>query len=277
MSHNLCYGKDASCSACCGINNIDLSQDEKKERLLENTRNFLEINLSDQALVLKFRSSGEDYLKKLMIRPDVYICPFIGFTGEMSNKTGCLLNRDGSPHDQVKVIEAPLHFSFYGENICKTYDCVGKQNILSIISQKESGDASPGELRRGIFDILTRNLQDWRNNGENHRALFGNLDPLTYGKFISNHNLVSTCQKIIEKHPGVENALIDQIVEKLEKTEIPVTSFEMSLTFEFFTDEQLWHVLGTLFYRQGYIFEAFEITDQGKLLGNEIKVKSGIC
>ena len=235
---NACYTEKFSCSACCGLYNIRMNPEEKKNWMIENTRKFLNLNLSNREQVLTFRRSGEKFLKSLMIRPDVYICPFLGITGNTKNQTGCLLNPAGSPHDQVKNIEAPLSFSFYGESTCKSYDCSGKQNLNIKIPEKIQ-NSNPG--------------------------LF------TYGRFISNHNLLETCRKIIDQYPGLEKPLLEQVFTRLENSEIPVTSFEMVLSFECFTDEELWHVLGMMFHFEGYVFEKFQFTKKGEAEGIEFK------
>jgi hypothetical protein len=263
--YNVCYGEGISCSACCGINNIGLTGDEKKKWLHENTNRFLNINVLDSHEVLNFRHSGEEFLKKIMLRTDVYVCPFMGFTGKTGRQTGCLLNIGGSPHSQIRETEAPQHFSFYGESICKSYDCLGKQSIHTAILQDD------GAFYRRLLAFLGARL-DAAEYDINPQK----FDCLLYNKFISNHNLVAVYQKIVCQNPKLEKALLVNIIQKLENTEIPVTSFEMPLTLEFFTDEQLWHVLGTLFRPEGYIFEAFEITPLGIEEGNQIKLASEI-
>lgn len=184
-----------------------------------------------------------------MIRHDVYICPFLGFTDQKTQKTGCLLHHDGSPHEQVKMMTSPQHFSFYGENICKTYNCISKQRFNS----------TPESFHGILEELLTKNITS-----------------LTYSKFICNHNLVAVVQKLTGIFPALSKSLLIQILHTLEETEIPVTSFEMPLTLEFFTDEQLWDVLGMLFLYDGYCFESFKITETGIKAGKKIKAKVGV-
>ncbi|MDH4263422.1 MAG: hypothetical protein OEV78_10305 [Spirochaetia bacterium] len=261
-NYNLCFNGFASCSACCGLYNIDLNQNDKKKWLIENTQNFLRLDLNDRTQVLKFRNAGEDHLQKLIIKADVYVCPFMGFIEAMPDKIGCLLH-DGSPHEQVKMIESPLSFSFYGESVCKAYDCINKQYMNEMLAHKNSNDLSVELLDRmytSFNDVLRSNFID-------NPGLF------TYGKFISNHNLWAACVKIVEKNPGSEKNLMSYVIKNLDKKEIPVTSFEMPISFDFFTDEEIWHVLGTLFSSEGYIFDAFKITQSGKDDGEKLKVQ----
>lgn|GEM_PF-2483333 len=261
MSHyNVCYGEKTSCSACCGLNNLALTGGEKIQWLSKNTREFLELDLLNSKEVLKFRYCGEESLKKLMIRGDVYVCPFLGFTGGITGQTGCLLNPLGSPHPRIGQCQTPQHYSFYGERICQSYDCIAKQTLGTAMVKEE------GDLYRRMFSFLGIQLDD-----KNYEVSSPAINPLTCSKFIANHNLIAVYRKIVEKNPAMEKPLLEIILRSLEITEIPVTSFEMPLTLDFFTDEQLWYVLGMLFQPQGYIFEAFQITREGIDKGNSLK------
>ena len=240
---NLCFSENVSCSACCGINNINLNQREKKKWLISNTNNFIKVNLHNRGEVLSFRETGERFLKNKMIRPDVYTCPFLGFVNQDKLLTGCLLHNGGSPHPQIHLISSPQQFSFYGENICQTYNCLNKQDILAKFK---------------VDNLLIAN-----------KAIMGNS--LVYSKAACNHNLLAVFQKLVKHDESIVEKLESIVIKKLEETEIPVTSFEMLLTLEFFNEKELWHVLGTLFTKDGYIFNAYHITPAGILIGERIR------
>ncbi|MBX3722906.1 MAG: hypothetical protein KF713_13785 [Turneriella sp.] len=46
---------------------------------------------------------------------------------DASMRTGCLLHPQGSPHPQIGLWAHPQNFSFYGEGICLSYDCLAKE------------------------------------------------------------------------------------------------------------------------------------------------------
>jgi hypothetical protein len=240
---NVCYNLLNSCSACCGLHNINLPVSEKISWLRKNSSLFLSLDLSDRASVINFRHSGEQFLQPKAIRKDVYICPFMGLAPDITNaarlKTGCLLHKTGSPHNQIKGSESPQNFSFYGESICKSYDCLSKQSI------------SP------CFDLI-------------HEVCKSN-DSLTYGKIVSNHNLLHICLKLSDNNMEYFKKLLRYIVEILKSAEIPVTSFEMSLDLTSYTQPELWSVLGTMFDNKGYLFDAFQVSEQGVETGKKIE------
>ncbi|MDH4199385.1 MAG: hypothetical protein OEV66_03305 [Spirochaetia bacterium] len=240
---NPCYCDTASCSACCGLHNIRYTHAEKKIWLESNTREFSKIDLKNRSMVLKFRETGEKALREKMIRPDVYICPFLGITDPKNLKTGCLLHESGSPHSQIKMVSHPQSFSFYGESICKSYNCLAKQDF----SQPR-------------INVIR----------------FTRGDSLTYAKITANHNLQKVLYRLRILYPEFFENIFAVIVETLALNEIPVTSFEMPLTLDFFSDEELWYVLGMLFTEKGYYFDAFQIMEEGALLGKQTRKKMGI-
>ncbi|MCX7632196.1 MAG: hypothetical protein N2Z22_02550, partial [Turneriella sp.] len=61
-------------------------------------------------------------------RQDIYVCPFVGIVS--GKKIGCLLHPKGSPHPQIQLWPHPQNFSFYGESICLSYDCLVKERML---------------------------------------------------------------------------------------------------------------------------------------------------
>lgn len=117
-----------SCSACCGIYNLDFSVAERQAWLNENTRQFLALDLGCAENIVHYRHEREAATLPRRIREDVYVCPFIGFVA--GNKTGCLLHPHGSPHPQIGLWQHPQNFSFYGEGICLSYDCLAKERQL---------------------------------------------------------------------------------------------------------------------------------------------------
>jgi hypothetical protein len=53
--------------------------------------------------------------------------PRVASRPDASLRTGCLLHPQGSPHPQIGLWEHPQNFSFYGEGICLSYDCLAKE------------------------------------------------------------------------------------------------------------------------------------------------------
>jgi hypothetical protein len=241
---NSCFGENHSCSACCGLHNLALSGDEKKTWLRKNTRDFLALEKPDRKTLLAFRRSGEAFLQNLAIRHDVYNCPFIGLINTAETRTGCLLHKDGSPHPEIRNLDSARCCSFYGESICQTYDCLAKQG------GRHSG-----------FPALVQAVENYSS------------DFLTYGKLACNHNLVQIVEKLCRVYPEIRDNLVQAVIHRLDITEIPATSFEMPLAYEFFTPDDLWSVLGMLFENRGYVFEVFEITPSGITLGRQLRKK----
>lgn len=92
--------------------------------IAENTKTFLALDISKAETLVSYRKEREAVTLPQRIRDDIYVCPFVGFTS--GNKTGCLLHPQGSPHPQIGLWEHPQNFSFYGEGICLSYDCLAK-------------------------------------------------------------------------------------------------------------------------------------------------------
>lgn len=124
---NPCMGSDHSCSACCGIFNLRKSDTERREWLRENTRLFLSTDIGRAENIVAFRREREAVTLNHRVRDDIYVCPFLGFIDADEKKTGCLLHPAGSPHPQIHLWEHPQNFSFYGEGICLSYDCLAKE------------------------------------------------------------------------------------------------------------------------------------------------------
>ncbi len=115
-----------SCSACCGIFNYKGGDEERRAWVAENTRQFLELDLSAAANLVQYRKQREAVTLPNRVRDDIYVCPFLGFVDTQNLKTGCLLHPQGSPHPQISLWPHPQNFSFYGEGICLSYDCLAK-------------------------------------------------------------------------------------------------------------------------------------------------------
>lgn len=126
---NACMREKTSCSACCGIHNLRLSFREKEKWLETNTQLFLQLDIAVASEIVSFRKEREKLFHKKKIRPDIYVCPFLGLLE--NNKTGCLLHPKGSPHPKIKHWKHPQSFSFYGEGICQSFDCFAKEYKLN--------------------------------------------------------------------------------------------------------------------------------------------------
>lgn len=240
---NLCFQTENSCSVCCGIQNLNLTHHLKKKWLKDNTGKFFKLDKTRREDILKFRREGEEYLERHKIRQDSYVCPFVGMASD--TKTGCLLLAQKKAVPETVVGQDSLrNCSFYGESICSQYNCFGKTY-----------------LEKSSFKELLIQVK--------------NLDSLTYGKLVSNHNLIQVCQKIISRRPDMAKPLLYEVIEKLSAVEIPVTSFEMPLNLDVYPDDLSWSILGTLFDNAGYIFEGFVITREGIETGHVLKEKLG--
>jgi hypothetical protein len=123
-------GETKSCSACCGLFNLKANDTERREWIAENTKFFLALDLSSAANIVNYRKEREAVTLPQRVREDIYVCPFIGDVGGKpgaSLRTGCLLHPQGSPHPQIGLWPHPQNFSFYGEGICLSYDCLAKE------------------------------------------------------------------------------------------------------------------------------------------------------
>ena len=236
----ICQTSNGSCSSCCGLYNLDFSQEERKKWLDSSTKKFLQLDLTDSLSVYRYRQSVEPDLRIKSILEDVYVCPFLGWLDVEKSKTGCLLHPEGSPHQMTGNLDHPLSHSFYGEKICQNYDCISKSKDLP-------------------FDWnLIRKKSD---------------DPFLYGRLVSNHNLLSVLNIILENEKCSIEQLLPIIEEYVEKFPVPVTSFEMPLSLDYYTRDELWDVLGTLFDKDSYGKRAFVITKKGQKTGQSIQLQ----
>ena len=122
---NPCMGETVSCSACCGIFNLRMTDSERTAWVQKNTDTFLALDISKAENIVAFRKDRESETLPRRIRDDIYVCPFVGFV--RNQQTGCLLHPQGSPHPQIGMWQHPQNFSFYGEGICLAYDCLAKE------------------------------------------------------------------------------------------------------------------------------------------------------
>lgn len=121
---NACMSDKLSCSACCGIYNLNMTADERAQWIEENTRQFMALDLSQSENIVRYRRERESVTLPRRVREDTYVCPFVGFV--RNQQMGCLLHPKGSPHPQIGLYAHPQNFSFYGEGICQSYDCLAK-------------------------------------------------------------------------------------------------------------------------------------------------------
>lgn len=122
---NPCMGEAKSCSACCGLFNLKGDDQDRRAWVTANTEKFLALDISSAANIVNYRKERESETLPNRVRDDIYVCPFIGFVA--GDKTGCLLHPQGSPHTQISLWQHPQNFSFYGEGICLSYDCLAKE------------------------------------------------------------------------------------------------------------------------------------------------------
>ncbi|MFZ5630727.1 MAG: hypothetical protein ACOY5B_16455 [Spirochaetota bacterium] len=121
---NACMSDKLSCSACCGIYNLDMTPAQRQLWLEENTMQFMALDLSLSENIVHYRRERESVTLPRRVREDTYVCPFVGFL--RNQQMGCLLHPQGSPHPQIGLHAHPQNFSFYGEGICQAYDCLAK-------------------------------------------------------------------------------------------------------------------------------------------------------
>lgn len=235
MKPNVCFQGERSCSACCGLFNLDTTDAEREAWLTQNTALFLELDLEAQSSVYKYRQNREKEIGVKVIIPDVYVCPFLGWLQGAARGvrvTGCLLHPASSPHPQIERLENPQSFSLYGQSICQEYDCIAKQS--------HPLDSPP--------------LRGW-----------------AYSRWVANHNLQAICGRLSQEYPKLKEALYEVVFQRIGGAQIPVTSFEMPLVFDVYTLDQLWGVLGALLIRNGYEGEAFEPSPEALQVGEEIR------
>jgi len=227
-----CQNKNNSCSACCGIYNINFSYQEIKEWLENNTKIFLATDISKAENIVAFRKEREETIEGKRYREDIYVCPFVGYIEE--HKTGCLLHPQGSPHKQIHLWEYPQNFSFYGEGICLVYDCKNKEDCL---------------------------LEDYHDD----------FKDFTYGQITANYNLNLLIRSIATSH-SIDITKIYKVVQDfLVKENLPVTSFEIPLNISNYSIDEYWDVFGSLLTKEAYFNETFITSTKGKKIGSLLK------
>ena len=233
---NYCFNKNNSCNACCGIYNLDYDSDQLRDWLDENTRIFLATDLTEAKNLVNYRREREESISGHIINKETYVCPFVGYVEE--TRSGCLLHPKGSPHPQISLWDHPQNFSFYGESICLSYDCQGKENHL--------------------LDLLPR-------------APVKEL----YAFFTANHGLLRAFDRVAGL-PAVDRQKLMKLIESfLKKEKVPVTSFEIYSPLD--DDPALcWGRLGSYLDRNAYNYDRVEITPRGLRRGRLLQKLSHI-
>ena len=165
-----------------------MSYKELSAWLTTNTKRFLQLNLSEPEQISQFRQKGERSIEEKKSDHTTYVCPFIGYINK--NRTGCLLHPKGSPHPDIHLLKHPQNFSFYGESICQTYDCITKENKLEMSSY-----------------------------GYNQK---------NYGRVIPNHKLLRTINQYNKRGSINRQSIIRIILRLSEILNMEITSFEIA-------------------------------------------------
>lgn len=147
---------NASCSACCGVHNLNLPLHQKEKLLKKNTQRFKNIKADQSENIVNYRKSREKVINHFKIKNDIYICPFVGYLDK--NHTGCLIHPDANINPLMKRWEHPQNFSFYGEGICLVYDCPSKENqwYSDQLKDLNSFELSVVVGHSQIMDVLNR-------------------------------------------------------------------------------------------------------------------------
>lgn len=185
-----------SCSACCGIFNLDLDDGARRAWIETNTHDFLALDLAHSENIVAFRKAREAATLPLRKRDDIYVCPFVGFVKTQPRLAGCLLHPTGSPHPQIGLWPHPQNFSFYGEGICLSYDCLAKERRAY----------SPAFFRwaeKASLFAYSRLASDHTLHRALGRINFGNNDLNDFfdllAKLYADYNIVTTSFEDIEK------------------------------------------------------------------------------
>ena len=238
-----CQTKHNSCGACCGLHNLKISHSQLQSWFDITTTDFLSLNLKNTDSIIAFRKEKEDLLSHYPTKEStIYACPFLGWIDKIEHRIGCLLHPAGSPHPQIKLIDNPQNFSFYGQNICQMYDCHSKE----------------GNLNQRFLPYIQKTS--------------GLEDATTYTLFTANYNLLSIMHYIIDKYNMDEEKLFIIIWKYLKKEKMTVTSFEISNQIDsylvFFSPFDL---LGSLLYDDSFQEDVFCISAKGRRRGKVIQ------
>ncbi len=216
--------QSVSCSACCGLFNLRLTDSERTAWVQKNTETFLATDISKAENIVGYRKEREALTLPLRIRDDVYSCPFVGFMAQTGPRTGCLLHPQGSPHPQIALWQHPQNFSFYGEGICLAYDCLAKERRAhgaEFFRWAEGACERQGSLESTARTMRSEPLTVFAygrlaSDHTLHRALAGmdisgmNLVAFfdTLADLYARHNVVTTSFEDIEKNvPGTAEEL----------------------------------------------------------------------
>ena len=238
-----CQTTHNSCGACCGLHNLKISYPKFKTWLDNTTSDFLELDLSNISNIVLFRQQKEAELSQyLKQETNTYACPFLGWINKNEQRIGCLLHPIGSPHSQIKILEKPQNFSFYGQNICQMYDCRSKEE----------------NLNQRYLKYIPHNTFE---------------DLVTYSLFTANYNILYIMNFIIDNDSlYCEKKLFYIIWKILQRDQILVTSFEIILNFEkFLSLVSPFDLLGSLLYNNSFENDTFSISKQGRLRGKMIQ------
>lgn len=253
--------------ACCGVFNLDFSDAQREQWLQQNTKDFLQLSLSDKKSIHEYRVQKEKLIETHRIKKDIYVCPFVGFIEE--NRGGCLLHPLGSPHPQIKLLQHPQNFSFYGESICQNYLCATAEN-------KMADDSFFTWLSQ---DSLQNNVQSDVQNNEQNIFTASRFLPLSlFWKIIKNlknafnsrddENLQTsqaTRQKLKQK-PKQKNMdeIYCQMEKELQEKNIPVTSFEIWSLQEKDIQDDASALLSALCSRENYVDNKLDLNNFSK-------------
>lgn len=207
-------GEKISCSACCGIFNLKFNAAEGTAWLQKNTEIFLALDLSKAENIVAYRKEREAETLPQRIRDDIYVCPFVGFVGGENpsavSRTGCLLHPQGSPHPQISLWEHPQNFSFYGEGICLSYDCLAKERQAFRADFFRWAEGVDGHGGPGAAARTTRSLPQ----------------PLyAYGRLASDHTLHRTLAMLAMDSQDL-SGFYTLLAELYETYSVVTTSFE---------------------------------------------------
>ncbi len=206
---NPCMGEKKSCSACCGLFNLNMTDAERAAWVQKNTDTFLATDISKAESIVAYRKEREAETLPLRIRDDIYVCPFVGFV--KNQRTGCLLHPQGSPHPQISLWAHPQNFSFYGEGICLSYDCLAKE--------RRAHSAEFFRWAEGVSD---------KHGGLEPTARTKRSEPLTvfaYGRLASDHTLHRALGEMDTSKMNLPG-FFDALAELYARYNVVTTSFE---------------------------------------------------
>lgn len=225
MCQITCQQQTVSCSACCGIFNINGGYIAVDNFLKENTSRFLEIDLTSAQNIADYRKQREKEIEPLKLDNKTYSCVFVGYIDQHHKKTGCLMHPSAGIRPEVSNWQHPQNFSFYGEGICQSYDCFNKDKQRTLPSEY----FKPGSL--------------------------------IYAQFAGNHNLLNLVGVLVERQ-YIKEKILEFFLEIIEHTPLPVTSFQQPIDFDNLNEHQLLSYLFCLSDATNYEAESLIYKDQ---------------